>query len=115
MNSFATGSSGNFFVRCWHGNARLWQAFWLVGVLGKLLVVTVATLAAYLLMGAPEEDVLVYLLFAPLLGGYLLYASVSIWRCAPNTKHSIWSVAARVVVIIVVFIWISALWQTISQ
>jgi len=101
-------------VRCWHGKARLWQAFWLVGMLGKLLVVTIVTPAAYMLMGVPEEDVLAYVLFAPLFGGYLLFASVSIWRCAPNANHAIWGLGARGMVILVVSIWALALWQTIT-
>ena len=114
MSTVPKESSGIFFVRCWRGNARLWQAFWLVGVLGKLLVVTVTFIAAYMFMGVPYEDILVYLLFVPLLGGYLLFASVSVWRCAPNSSHPIWGIGARGVVILVVFVWASALWQTLS-
>ncbi len=112
MNKDTIESSQNFFVRCWQGSARLWQAFWLVGVLGKLLVVTVAYLGSFMILGATQNDTLVFVFFIPLLLSYFLFAVVSIWRCARNTHHSFWGVVARVLVLVVALVWILAAWQT---
>ena len=112
MNTGTIESSQNFFVRCWQGSARLWQAFWLVGVLGKLLVVTVAYLGSFMLMGVTSNDILVFVFLIPLLLGYLVYAVVSIWRCASNAHHIFWGIIARILVLITAAVWIIAAWQT---
>jgi ABC-type transport system involved in cytochrome c biogenesis permease component len=115
MKKLTTQPSKNFFKRCWQGSARLWQAFWLVGVLGMLLVVTVGFLGSFMLMGAFQSDALVGVLLLPLLLGYLVFASVSVWRCSHNTNHSTWGVVARIIVVIVVLVWGLAAWQTFLQ
>ena len=115
MKSVTTKPSQNFFKRCWQGSARLWQAFWLVGVLGKLLVVTIGFLGSFMITGAFQNDALVGVLLVPLLLGYLVFASVSVWRCAHNTSHIIWGVVARIIVVIVVVVWVLSAWQTFLQ
>ncbi len=112
MKPVVTEPSQHFFKRCWRGSAPLWQAFWLIGVLGKLLVITIGFLGSFMIMGAFQNDALVGVLLAPLLLGYLIFASVSVWRCADNTRHSIWRVSARIVVVIVVVVWVVSAWQT---
>ena len=107
--------SQNFFKRCWRGSARLWQAFWLVGVLGMLLVVTIGFLGSFMIMGAFQNDALVIFLLLPLLLGYIVFASASIWRCAHNASHLIWGIIARIIVVIVVLVWILSAWQTFLQ
>jgi len=115
MKPVTPEKSQNFFKRCWQGSAHLWQAFWLIGVLGKLLVVTIGFLGSFMIMGAFQNDALVGVLLVPLLLGYLVFASVSVWRCANNTKHLLWRVLARIVVAIVIVVWALSAWQTFLQ
>ena len=80
-----------------------------------MFVVTTGFLGSFMIMGAFQNDALVGVLLVPLLLGYLVYASVSVWRCARNTSHSIWRVVARIIVVIVVVVWVLSAWQTFLQ
>jgi hypothetical protein len=71
MNTAAKDPPRNFFLRFWQGKARLWQAFWLVGVLGKLLVVTSVTVGSFMIWRGPQDDALLYGLCMPVLVSYL--------------------------------------------
>jgi hypothetical protein len=113
MTPDAPSPPPNFFRRCWQGSARLWQAFWLVGVIGKLILVTVVTLGAFMVAQGPWDGAVTYGLFVPMMAGYLVYASVSVWRCAPNAGHALWGYAARTIVVVVVVVWLAALLQEI--
>ena len=99
-----------FLWRCWGGEARLWQAFWLVLALGY---VAMAVLRFPLLTLALEEGlfwagmasvVALNALFA-------VFALVSVWRCAPNTNHRIFEASARGLVILLAAI---VLWQFVQ-
>ena len=113
MNTIAAATQRNFFVRCWLGSARLWQAFWLVGVLGKFLVLSVVGFGGYLIWRGPQDTTLVNALGIPLLVGYVVYASVSIWRCAPNTNNQVLGGIARVLVAFGLVSWALVLWRAL--
>src|SRR5437868_14447939 len=89
----------NFFVRCWKGHAKLWQAFWLGAILGKVLVLVVVALLGSLLWRGPQDNALVNILLGSVLLSYLVFASVSVWRCAPNAKNGALGGLARVWVV----------------
>ncbi|MEQ8506606.1 MAG: hypothetical protein RIB80_14875 [Rhodospirillales bacterium] len=89
--------------KCWHGRERLWIVFWAYGVFG--MGVVIASSLAMILIGLQ-----IGLLFAPqdtqggyygaitgmVLGSflavpYLIWMTVSLWRCAPNCENQIWA------------------------
>ena len=90
----------NFFARCWNGQARLWQAFWLCGVCGKLLVVVLLYFAALLLIADSSGSGLVMALFIGLFMGWYVFAAVSTWRCSRNASHAGWGMVARAITIV---------------
>jgi uncharacterized BrkB/YihY/UPF0761 family membrane protein len=89
--------------RCWHGREKLWIVFWAYGVFGTGTVL--ASILAMIFIGLQ-----VGLLFAPqdteggyygamtgmALGAmvavpYLIWMTVSLWRCAPNVENPVWT------------------------
>ena len=102
----------NFFTRCWNGQARLWQAFWLCGFCGKLLVVSLLFFAAIPLYEDPIDDGLAIVLFAgPFLGWYV-FATVSIWRCSRNVSFAHWGLVAKAVTVVAGAMYIAAALNT---
>jgi hypothetical protein len=97
-----TTPSGSFARRCWAGQARLWQAFWLVLMLGCVVFMTLLVLIAGL---APRDGALGNMLWGSvrIVGiAFLTYALVSVWRCARNTNYAFLGIAARLYVALVV-------------
>ncbi len=86
-------------VRCWLGEARLWQAFWIMTFgINTLLQFGVPPVAAILLAQDASPalvDGLVFLLALVHTG----YATVSLWRCAPNSSHVFFKVLGRVLAV----------------
>ena len=95
-----TSAYRNVFSASWFGVAPLWKAFWLIGVVGQVLVL-VAT--DFLLGFIPRSilsqsamiwsgtEWLAYLFYAA-------FASVCIWRCAGNASSLVWAALSRVAV-----------------
>jgi hypothetical protein len=75
----------------WKGRERLWVAYWLYWTLGVSLLTIV--------IGEPPGDVSAVVALAVVVGyfAYLVWAGVSVWRCASNSR-SRWAVFARPVV-----------------
>ena len=78
----------------WDGKARLASAYWIIGVVGSLLFLGLANIA-----GSSSARFFVLLAWIP----YAIFAYVSIWRCAWNTRWKGWGYIARAVVILGVF------------
>jgi hypothetical protein len=79
----------------WQGRASLASAYWLIGVLGGIVVSTLLTLAVTLV-----DSTLVHLLVLLAWITYDIFALVSIWRCAWNTSWKGWGYMARAVVLL---------------
>jgi hypothetical protein len=77
----------------WRGEARLASAYWLVGVVGGWLIGGIVVGTAAL---APRF----LLLTVALLLIFVVFASVSIWRCAKNTSWIAWGYVARGIVVL---------------
>lgn len=106
MNTIAASvPKSNFFVRCWKGHVKLWQAFWLGAILGKVIVLVVVALLGSLLWHGPQDNALVNFLLGSILLGYLVFASVGVWRCAPNTQTGALGGLARVWVVFSLGLW----------
>ncbi|MBV2133239.1 hypothetical protein KRX52_10560 [Pseudomonas sp. MAP12] len=91
------------------GSQPLWKAFWLVYVLGSLLLslamafgvrtslfVDVA-IALKRAIGLGTETVLVLLIATPILG-FVAFSLPVVWRCADNTGRKLWTLLARLCV-----------------
>jgi hypothetical protein len=94
--------SAFFLVRCWRGEARLWQAFWLTLVLGYVLL-NVLSIAALATMASlmNTSGLIVFATTLLLNVSFLVFALISVWRCAPNTDYAPMNAAARVVVMLI--------------
>jgi hypothetical protein len=104
MNVLAVEAKSNFFHRCWAGSARLWQAYWLVGLLGQFAVVMLFVAITYPFWRGPQDSWWADGLVAFLIFAYELFASVSIWRCSKNVSISVLGKLARIAVVV---FWVS--------
>jgi hypothetical protein len=94
------GPAPGFFARCWSGKERLWKAFWLLGLVMAFLSSPLKAIAnspfgltLYLAVALPAQ----------------VFHLVSVWRCAFRTSHWVWSVAARIWVVLGVVVTIAVL------
>ena len=112
MNLLAVETKSNFLRRCWNGSARLWQAYWYLNFIG-LIAVALFMAAANALLRGPLDVPLADELSAAIVFAYLLFGSVSIWRCAYNVRISALGTLARIAVVIpwftvaVIAIWVA--------
>jgi hypothetical protein len=96
----------------WQGKSSLAKAFWGNFVLGQF-VVAVAIIVLFspaLLFGDKAVEAVKFITW-PLYYVFLVWAMVSIWKCAPNTKHHAFSVAAKVFVVLYSLLWVAAFLQ----
>jgi hypothetical protein len=87
----------NFFARCWGGSARLWQAYWVLGILGQFVVLVVITSMSAMVASRPGSSAILavpWLVYSL----YVIFCWVCIWRCAHNTDNQVWGGLARVCV-----------------
>ncbi len=109
----------SFFARCWRGKASCSEAFWLLlvsghvalyilNVLFMLLLTVVNAILKSISPGAVEMGKVVlftwFLVFAFAHMFYIVFALISVWRCAPNTERRAHTVLARVVVLAIVVV-----------
>ena len=95
-----TAGIRNAFAQAWLGLAPLWEAFWLIGVVGHALVL----LTTDFLLGLVPRSILNQ--SAMIWSGtewvaylsYAVFSSICIWRCACNTRATVWTVLSRIAV-----------------
>ena len=91
----------NLIKSFWKGERQLWQAFWLLFILGylALLVITASIYIALKdILSYRILDVINLVLNVP----FLIYASIATWRCSKNTKWTIWTWLARCIIILII-------------
>ena len=88
--------------KCWNGRERLWIVFWAYGVFGMGVVIASSLAMIFIglqigLLLAPSDTeggywgAITGMTFgAALAGPYLIWMTVSLWRCAPNCENPIW-------------------------
>ncbi|WPP44427.1 hypothetical protein [Pseudomonas sp. AN-1] len=92
------------------GTQPLWKAFWLVYLLGSVLVfgllgigISSVLVRGVLFLkhslGLAQETAIVLLLAPPIIG-FLAFSLLAIWRCADNTKLQLWTWLAQLFVIL---------------
>ena len=84
-----------FFLNYWYGKEKLWKAFWLIGILGRILVATFVIIFALIgkSIGLTWSIAILSFLFIAI---YIIWSFVSIWRCAFNTQNKNWGYVARI-------------------
>ena len=75
----------------WEGKASLASAYWLVGVAGGIVFGFLFNLLA-----SSSAIFLIVIAWFP----YIIFASVSIWRCAWNSSWRGWGYLARTIVVL---------------
>jgi fatty-acid desaturase len=85
-----------FLRGVWGGHARLWQAFWLVGVIGFILWTLLLYVLLRALTGDPPNRWVALVFFVVPYVAAIIYVSVGVWRCAPNTAYAPMTALARV-------------------
>jgi hypothetical protein len=95
-----TGAYRNLLSESWFGVAPLWKTFWLIGVVGHLLVlVTTEFLLGFVPRSILSQSAMIWSGTGWL--AYLFYAafsSVCIWRCARNASSPVWAALSRVAI-----------------
>ena len=97
--------SREWFRALWQGKRPLWEAFWVLGGTALAAAWLAGSLLALALFDPvnvtdrPALTVLLYGVFFALGSIVLVFAWVSIWRCAGNTGHRLWFYLARFLVI----------------
>ncbi len=88
----------------WDGKATLTEAFWGVWVFGGVMAVVAQIVVGnvLLLLTGGSEAVLV----VPYAGwlAWVAFASVSVWRCAFNTRRKVWGYVVRGIVAVAVLV-----------
>ena len=92
----------SFLARCWRGQARLWQAFWLVSMLGGVALVALFVLIAKLVAGDGVLEDVLWTCVRVFGVALLVFSLVSVWRCAFNTNYHFAGIAARAYVAFVI-------------
>lgn len=77
--------------RYWHGEAPLWQAFWVWGVAGSWILAALFAAAA----AGLGITLGLYLATAVLMIAYTTWILGSVWRCAVNVEQPHWTPIAR--------------------
>ena len=89
MNDFE-----KLFLSYWYGEKKLWKAFWLIGMLGRIIVATIIILFSTIFtsIGLTWSIKILSIIF---MISYVIWSFVSIWRCAFNVKNKNWGYVAR--------------------
>ncbi|MES9901479.1 MAG: hypothetical protein ABW168_02210 [Sedimenticola sp.] len=89
----------SFLTRAFHGEIKLWQAFWLVYVLGLLLSLFIVVVPELIVLSLYQVRLPHALTFIPFLVIFL-FSLVALWRSAPDPKISILGALTKILVIL---------------
>lgn len=102
----AAGGLGGYL----DGSQPLWKAFWLVYMLGSVVIfgvlsvglrsILIRTVHFFEQAAGLSHKTTILLLVTPPLYGFVLLSLVVVWRCAGNTSLPLWTWLARLVVIL---------------
>jgi hypothetical protein len=76
-------------IRAWHGEEALWKVFWVYGVAASVTIVALYVVAFY------DGRIALRQVLLPCFAAYTTWILVSVWRCAGNTKETLWGTLAR--------------------
>ena len=87
-----TKFSADFFaaeIWAWRGEEPLWKVFWVYGV------ATSVTIAAFWVVAIYDGRMALRQVLLLCFAAYTAWILVSVWRCAGNTKETLWGTLAR--------------------
>jgi hypothetical protein len=93
MAEDSTTKRPHLVIRHWHGEAELWQAYWVIAIFGGWVFWTIV-------LNLVEFAILPDLAAVGILAGYSVYAAVGVWRCAFNAKWQGWAYVSRAIIMI---------------
>jgi hypothetical protein len=76
-------------IRAWHGEEPLWKVFWVYGVATSVTIVALYVVAFY------DGRMALRQVLLTCFAAYTAWILVSVWRCASNTKKTLWGTLAR--------------------
>jgi len=78
----------------WEGKGRLWKIYWIGGIaIGLIIAIACGALIA---IGVEGYSVLAPIVAAP----FTIWWCISTWRCSENTDTKIWTILARIIVVL---------------
>lgn len=86
----------HYIVSSWKGLERLWKAFWGNYFLGNFVIGRLGLGE----LALESDNLAISLVFLVLVASFLIWAVVSVWRCAKNTEYKILGYLARIIVIV---------------
>ncbi len=89
------GQASGFWVRAWQGEERLWKVWWLVGV-PFVLIANFLSIATQRFVGDSLLLTVESIVFVVV---NVVLLSVA-WRCAPNVDNKMWTLIARIVIVL---------------
>ena len=86
MDKSTTTKLKSILLLSWYGDIKLWQAFWLVNILGNFLTVITAIIIVYALhlLGL---KIPIFFYGLPL-SIYAVFSAVTLWRCSSKSIGS---------------------------
>ena len=105
----------NIFVKCWRGEAPLWQAFWLVGLVFTTIIKMFIGLIGGIIIiytGKINTSAFTILIIYTniIILPYLIFVYISIWKCGKNAAL-IWNILSKIAVILGVIIQVSLIYN----
>jgi len=94
-------ASRTFLVQAWNGEVRLWEAYWLIYILGLFALFLALRLweGTLFSLGVPYPEHTSKLVIFTIMLVYL-GALVPVWRCARNARSRIFTVLARAQIVV---------------
>ena len=109
-------------LKHWHGNGRLWSAFWVFGVALKIIIIYLGGMVYVLFYGYPvggnisyELSSLFGVIFIAVNCIHALASVVMVWRCSKNTKYEPFTALAKVVVFLFVLSVLYSLYVQVAE
>jgi len=98
-----------FIKECWHGQRKLWEAFWLGQLLSTIVDGIVGSICLIATVwGIITLDIAFALTFVVVLIT-VVWNMISIWSCSPNTPENAWMALAKIYVFLAVVITIMSI------
>ncbi len=87
-----------FLYSAWLGNSALWRAFWPFFLLINVILYYIDYRIMNVTYTIASWKTVHGMLFLP-----IIWWTTSVWRCSGNTRHKIWSSAARTITLYLYF------------
>jgi len=91
----------NLFIRAWKGEAKLWEAWWLIG-LAAILIVRLVLMPLNAAAAASGEEGICYIIIA-FMWAIQIFWWRSVWICAANPTKSGWTFLVKILIILAAF------------